>query len=371
MAATSLGVVIRQQAWFRPHVDVEGLPPFPIEQANAVAVNPPGAYRARVLIGRGPVDHELGPEFRLWFQHGEMEYPIFQIPSIGPSNAALMANNVPMRIVAKEDEALSVVEITLVQPVPPTFKDQYQQTQQTGPEIPEGSPAATVLQWMTTAKAWLEQAVGLYALYQYPIIWEPLLIHPFVGFVDLRAQTVQVSTRVEPDNFIPFRLNVRARLESTGQLNDGAFTNLAALADANLHLPLLFLQRALWQRNVQLRFLETFWLLDYLTAQHVGTDPLKNTRKKFFEILEKFVDEQRPEHSKRMKALKHIILQAPARERLTAYLEHRGVAFDPETIRQMLRLRNDLAHARPVDSQKLTAVEMQGESWCEMCCAAS
>ena len=60
----------------------------------------------------------------------------------------------------------------------------------------------------------------------------------------------------------------------------------------HLHLSLLFLQRALWRRNVQRRFLETFWLLDYLTAQHVGIDPLKNTRKEFFDLLQKFVDEK-------------------------------------------------------------------------------
>jgi hypothetical protein len=71
--------------------------------------------RARVLVGRGPVEHELTPEFLLWFEHGELEYPIFQSPSIGPPNAALKLSSRPRKIVATADEVVSMIEISLVQ----------------------------------------------------------------------------------------------------------------------------------------------------------------------------------------------------------------------------------------------------------------
>ena len=195
-------------------------------------------------------EHDLTPEFLFWFEHGEEDYPVFQSPSIGPSGAALKVTSKPRRVVASADEALGVIEISLVQPVHRVVPSAVQEAEPRG-DTPD-APAATVRRWLSEAKAWFEQTVGLYALYQYPIVWEPLEVHPVVGFVDLEAQTFQMAA-IEPDDFIPFRLSVEGKVQD-GHLVDGGLVDFSRLADCGLHFPLFLLQRALWQRNVQLRF---------------------------------------------------------------------------------------------------------------------
>ena len=358
MASTTVGVVVRQHGWFRPLLDLESLDAFPVEKIDVVPIQPTGAFRARVLVGRGPVERELTQEFLLWFDHGEEEYPVFQSPSIGPRGAALKLTSKPRRIVISADEALGLIEISLVQPVPASFRDQYQgESQNDAPE----SPAAMVHRWLSEAKIWLEQAVGLYALYQYPVVWEPLGVHPVVGFVDLEAKTFQMATRIEPDNFIPFRLRVDVKMRD-GQLDDNGLIDLSRLENRGLHFPLFLLQRALWQRNIQLRFLETFLLLDYLTGQSGVEDPGRPQREDLYEILDTCVRRDHPEHEQRVKALKHVVLQAPLRERLDAYLRRLEIEHSDEGLRRMLRIRNDLAHARPVDEGVLAQVELEART---------
>jgi hypothetical protein len=339
-------------------LDVQKVAPFPVDKIDVVPLDPVRAFRARVLLGRGPIDRELTPEFLLWFEHGEQEYPVFQCPSIGPSGAALKLSSQPRRLLASADEALALIEISLLQPVQDSFREQYEIEQKA--DAPD-APAGAVRRWLSEAKTWLEQAVGLYALYQYPIVWEPLGVHPVVGFVDLETMTFRASTRIEPDNFIPFRLDPATSLKD-GQLLDAGLVDFSRLTGRALHFPLLLLQRALWQRNVQLRFLETFLLLDYLTGRAEVEDPSRAQREHLYQVIEGCVRGSHPEHEERVRALKHLVLQAPMRERLATYLKRLGVAHDERALRRMLRVRNDLAHARPIDDNVLAHVELEARA---------
>jgi hypothetical protein len=303
MTSTAFGVVVRQQAWFRPLLDLQDVSPFPVDEIDAVPLHPASAFRARVLLGRGPVERDLAPEFFIWFEHGVQEYPVFESPSIGPKGAALKFSSKPRSLTASVDEALGLIEISLIQPVHESFREQYEAEQQ--PHA-QGGPGAIVRGWLREAKKWLEQAVGLYALYQYSVVWEPLGVHHLVGFVDLKTQTFHGSSIIEPDNFIPFRLNPAARLKG-GQLADDGLIDFPRLADCALHFPLFLLQRALWQTNVQLRFLETFLLLDYLTGQSEIEDPSRTQRERLYEIIETCVRRDHPEHEERVTALKHVV----------------------------------------------------------------
>jgi hypothetical protein len=110
------------------------------------------------------------------------------------------------------------------------------------------------------------------------------------------------------------------------------------------------------------RFLETFLLLDYLTGQSQMPDPSRAQRKQLYELLAGYVKASHPEHDERLKALKHVILQAPLRERFCLYPKHLNAPFDDQTIRQMLKIRNDLAHARPVDEGILAQVGLEARA---------
>ena len=57
--------------------------------------------------------------------------------------------------------------------------------------------------------------------------------------------------------------------------------------------------------------------------------------------------------------MKFVVLQAPLKERLIAYLKHLGVDVNPDVLGQFNRLRNDLAHARPAEREKVIATELE------------
>jgi hypothetical protein len=355
MAPTKFGLFVRQQAWFRAHLDVEGLPRFDTGKIDSLSILQAGAFRARVLVGRGPVEHGLGSEVFLWFDHGKQEYPVFQSPSIGPPGAGLHMSSRPRTIIAAADEALCLIEVSVVQPVDHSFAQAFEQQSQPDQVV---GPGLVVRDLQSACLAWLEQTIGLYALYQYPLVWEPLGLFPVVGFVDLASQSFRVATRIEPDNLIPFRLRVGERL-AEGQLSDQVLAELGRLRDTSLHLPLLLLQRSLWQRNIELRFLETFLMLDYMAGQFDFQDAGREERQEFYSVLEAFVQDAHPKQSARIAALKHIILQVPLRQRLQSYLQSLGLSVDDEGLGRMLKLRNDLAHARQIDKEALKQTELE------------
>lgn len=189
-------------------------------------------------------------------------------------------------------------------------------------------------------------------------MWEPLGVHPVVGFVDLENQTFRLSTRVEPDNFIPFRLNVAGRV-TDGELKDEGLVDLGKLAGAGMQLPLALLQRSLWHRNITLRFLETFLILDYLTGQRAIEDEGRREREEMFKILDVFIQEKHPAFHPRLQALKHVILQAPLRQRLSGYLKGLGMQVEDRAIGRLLKTRNDVAHARTVDPAEVVGAELE------------
>lgn len=350
---THIGLVVRQQGWFRAFVDVETIPLFSSEEANSIIVHPTGTFRVRVLVGRGPVQHDLPSTAILWFGHGQEQYPAFTCPNIGPPGAGLYAKHKPQSVGALADEALCLIEVSIIQPVPKLLAEQFEK------ETEETNDTESMVQALVTeARKWLEQAVGLYALYQYPIVWEPLGVTPLVAFVDLEAKKLKPVTYTKKDNPIPFRLNVAPKLQDR-QLIDDALGGLSQLGDGKFHLPLLLLQRTLWQKDVQLRFLETFLLLDYMTSQSTVQDAQRQGREELYSAIEGFIKKEYPEHEARIQGLKHVVLQAPQRQRMSDYFAHLGVVCDDGFLRRMVKLRNNLAHARNVDSTELTEIELK------------
>ena len=112
-------------------------------------------------------------------------------------------------------------------------------------------------------------------------------------------------------------------------------------------------------QDIELRFLETFLIVDYLTGQFDGDDAGRAEREELFNLLQAFVRQAHPNHQNRIDALKHVILQAPLRQRLHLYLGHLGLDVDDRALGRMLRIRNDVAHARTVDKEELKQVELE------------
>lgn len=358
---TPVALVVRQQAWFRPSVSCESLAPFQTEEANTVCLEPMGVLRARVLIGCGPLEHELQPEFCPWFSHGEDPYPVLECPSIGPKGAGLYARTRRSRITASKDEAVCLIEVSLVQPVEPALADEYTKEQQC--DLDEAGrrvlgPASELVERMFgESKKCLDQAIGLYALYQYPIVWELFGVCPLLAFANRQTQTLKQMTPLPVDNFTPFRLNAKEKVRD-GCLVDDALADLYRLEAGDLHLPLVLLQRALWQKNVQVRFLESFWVIEHLAGRCKVTDNDRQQREDLYGAIEQFVRKKCPQHQHRVRSLKSAIVQPPLKQRLAGYFAFLGIDNQGDLISRMLQLRNNLSHGGNIDPHELGMVEL-------------
>jgi hypothetical protein len=346
-------VVVRHRAWFRPSVDLDGLPPLSTDLVNRLSVQLDGTVRAWVLIGAGPVDCELSPDLSFYFENGPQDYPVFGCPSEGPSSAVTKVDKRTRRVTVAANEALSVVVVSVAVPLALSRWTAYVEDR-----AGLGDDAKAIGRLVAGAREALDQIVGLYALYQYAVVWEPLEIDQGVFFVDARAHTAVEWTTRPMDNMVPIRLRVGPKLEG-GCLDDGALSQLSALSDKTLLWPLILFQRALWQRDVRLRFLDTFLMLDCLVGEASPIDSERERRESLYEFLEKATATSRQDDIARVRAMKGLLLQAPLAERLGAYLRELNVCCEFPVLRGLLRLRNDLAHGRPVDDEVLRTREFE------------
>src|SRR5436189_6269827 len=86
-------VACRSQAIFNASVALDGLPIVDAQWIDGLTLSKasPGAFFLTTYLGRGPFSHSLGASAGMFFEHGETAYPVFEIPSVSPSNAALRA----------------------------------------------------------------------------------------------------------------------------------------------------------------------------------------------------------------------------------------------------------------------------------------
>jgi len=270
-------------------------------------------------------------------------------------------STVPALINAGDQDAVSLIEISAIQPIEATLPEQYELEVQGRLDILGGhdlGPASAFVQGiLADAITCLDQAVGLYALYQYPVVWEPITTCPLLAFADLKGPTLRNVTPMKPDNSIPFRLNAKTKIQN-GHLVDRALENLHLLANGDLHIPLVLLQRALWQKNIQVRFLENFLVIEHLAGHFAGEDLDRGAREEFYATVNQFIQRECPQHLDRLGRLKGVFIQAPLRQRLEDYFIHLGIHQDCGLIGRMLKLRNDLAHGGEIDPGALSSIEV-------------
>ena len=365
MCETSVGLVVRHHAWFLASAEHEGLDPFPLDEVNTVSLSEPGETLGRVLIGRGPLQRDVQPTPRFWFEHGENPYPVFQCPSIGPAGAGVYGDTKPTRLTADDDDVVVLLDVASFHPVSTTFPAEYAEegmpTVDTDGQRIVGPHHSMVERLLGENHARLVQAIGMYALYQYPIVWKPLGVFPAAALIDVVAKTQQLMTPLPVDNFIPFRLKAEPKVQN-GLLVDDALTHLHRLASDDLHLPLMLLQRTLWQTSVRLRFLETFWILEHLADLTKTTDKERKEREELHGRILGFVSRECPQHVDRWTSMKGLIVQRSARQRLQDYFAYRGLDCDDGFIGRMLKLRHALSHGGDIESDELASVELEARA---------
>lgn len=360
-------LLVRHRRWFKPHVSVDELEPFPTDQVDTLTVTRPGTWDAKFIIGRGPAQIPLVDSIHLYFEHGEQEYPVFSIPSVGPSGAALMSRKRVRSIEAGEDEAILLMDAAALAAIP----DAYGTDRDVTPSLdlfvdlstPQGQFALGTLDELEYTTAML---AGSYALYQYPLVWTPLETDRLVALLPLARDlekfpngTLRVDAKyVEtPDNWIPFELNPVAEI-SAGHLTDSVASNWSALSAASDRLrgALVGLEKAMYRRGVDSRFLQLFWILDHLSSESGEPDP---SFREAIEALERLVVDSHQELIEPWMRMKERSLQPSMKERIIAYTTELGVNIEEELVRQIVNTRNDLSHGRRPDPHELADIELK------------
>jgi len=365
-------LAFRQQAWFHPYVVPDSLPPFPVDEIGLIGRGRPNTWQVRSLIGKGPAEFELTVECEPYFGHGEEPYPIFVCPSIGPKGAGLSMRTNKRAIKINGSETLFMLEVVLLRAGPQDWVERFEKDMVPSGidlEPPKGGMFQDSLRYLSQARDYLDLLVGFYSSYQYPLVWERIGRTQAIFCVDIARLTVQCKSPLDFDNFIPFRLDVRARLEGNS-LKDDLTPNISRVLSLDLRIPLLFLQNSLWTRDIHQRFLQEFWIAEHLAHRHILNRPPEPELESFVRELGQFVRGRFPDRSGCLDRIRSALLNPSISEVISRYCAAVGVSVCPV---EMLRLgakspedfwhmatrtRNKLSHGARVDKEKVRILEL-------------
>ena len=354
-------LVVRHRRWFEPLVVVEGLDPFPIGDLDAMAVGEPGTWRSRFLIGRGPAHIPLPDTMQLYFEHGELTYPVFNAPSTGPSNAGLFGRARSRSIDVDGDRALFLIELTAVVAFPDHLELPPPAADAILPKDPEDPRASFALAQLNHLARTTALFAGVYSLYQYPLVWKEKDADGFMALIrSIDVDNAQGTSHIkgqspqQPDNWIPFVLDPSSAVEEC-ELVDGVASNWSELvAENRLEMAFLELDEALHQNEIGSRFRHLGSILEMLSSESGAQDPeyLRSVAE-----LEEILLSNHKEYAATWKIMKGRSLGTTLAERVAAYSNSVGEPLAEVDLRMIKEVRNDLSHGRRPDSNKLAQAE--------------
>jgi hypothetical protein len=262
---------------------------------------------------------------------------------------------------ADADSALFLVDVLLFEAAQANWLPYYGTEQPTwdekeGTSVP-GPLHKAIEERLSLARQYAEIAIGAYALYQYPLVWQRLACARYITCVTAEPQSCQLQAPLDFDNYVPFTLKVGARC-TNGALSDGVKAKANMLFKTDLHMPFLMLQQTLWQKDVNLRFLQEFWIIELL-AQKRWRKPAPDIEvQKLLRDVNALVCEQFPNKSEYLSERIGRLIDKPSlQDKIIAYLTALGVVFDDSLIACARRLRNHLSHGVTVSRDEVRSVE--------------
>ena len=352
--------VFRYQTWFRPYVAIEGLAPFPVAKALPIPLGQPGTRVLRLFLGRGPVSIELPSDCSVFFEQGQEEYPVFTTPSIGPKGASLMLKTGASQLNVDSDSALFLVDVLLFEAAPANWLPYYGTEQ---PTVDEKGTTVFGPLWkaverrLSLARQYAEIIIGAYALYQYPLVWQRLACARYVTCVTAEPQSCQLQTPVDFDNYVPFTLKVGARCVN-GRFSDGLSAKANMLFNTDLHMPFFILQQTLWQKDVNLRFLQEFWIIESLAQKRWQAPEPDLELETLIRDVDALLCASFPNKSDYLRRRIGRLIDKPSlQDKMRVYLTALGVEFDDSLLARARRLRNELAHGVNVSRDEVRDVE--------------
>jgi hypothetical protein len=359
-----VGLMLRQMALFRPTVVREGLKPLPHDCVTTLKCKPEAnTWSCRRLLGTGPLCFEL-PNPLPFFEQGPMEYPAFQCPGIGPVGAGLKIRNIPKKMNFSAEDALYMLEFVIVRGIERQSWETYLAAQKDPNLIRMGFPPAVqaIQQEMNLARHCMDALIGAHVLYQHALVWEQIVRTQTLFMVDPIAMTSSAQHLIYGiygDCCIPFFLDAKARLRNDTEVDDALSPVIGNVVQSDMQLPLLFLQQSLWEKDLRLRFLQEFWVLEHLSNRCSEAAIVPKTRAQIVERLEEAARYMPADLAEFVTSMKGRLLSPSVRERISVYCGINRLAVDQDFLRGAIAIRNDLSHGAKVDEAKLHCTELE------------
>jgi len=350
---TSIALIVRAQTLFSAFAASESLPVFQTDWLDRfkLPLNALGTTFVRARLGKGPLNHKLGIAATLYFDGSDENYPVFSFPSESPKGSSLRVSSLKYDLMADDKTVIFYLEAAVGVPVAPEGWEQASRNElgQSLKSVVDGALRQT--------RSVLDTLVGVYALYQYPLIWTR--IHDRDGYCFVNATTKEASPfqqQLPADNFIPFRVDASSQVQD-GEFSDAVITKAGELIGAQLKEPLIFLKDSLWHSDIRTRFLLQFWIVEYFAEKHSARLPHDEGMRSFVSALEKMIADRFPDYLQRFTARKGELLRQTLVEKVQACCNDLRIQYDDATFRRAKKVRDALSHGAQYRDDDLRAME--------------
>lgn len=345
--------VVSEQAWFKACADPKDFPPFNSKHVTSWRSRG-GDQHFKVVVGRGPFKRPVFSLPVLFLDYSPYASPGFAVPNVtaGLPASVMMRRPKQEHIEFEENEVAVFMELYAIWPSANDLLAGLQKEERSGPEINEQTPIKKlVTETFSRLTESLEILIGIYTIQHFALVWEPLSRTRQLILIDPLTKQAEIQNHAFLGSIIPYQFSLGAK-EAIGITG----VSLEALLRAKVHLPLVFLQRALWERQAHVRFLYYFWVLEYFSELYAEGDTQMAA---FIAELEPMVISKGPEASELFQKLKRDALRRPLLANLKSCFAALNIPFEQheEDLKEAKRIRDKLVHAEHIDESRVVSAK--------------
>jgi hypothetical protein len=218
--------------------------------------------------------------------------------------------------------------------------------------------AALVQQTVASNGSILATIAGAYALYQYPLVWRPLEERHLYFFINSESKQATKSLEtLQPDNFIPFKLNPGGRIRDS-LLADALIANPEQIIHAEIGAPLVLLKDSMWHSDLRTRFLLQFWIIEYFAEKYSTGSSADPDAAQLADALDDLVAQHLPQHLARFKSKKGEFTRRTLAEKAQAAFAYLKIQYDDRVFKGAKRVRDNLSHGSSYGQNDLVEMEL-------------
>lgn len=349
---TSVLLVVRSQVWFQASVVLDTLCPFNVQAIEKFPVPSANAVNLRSWIGKGPCTCDIGATATFYFDHGKESYPVFTWPSVSPKGAGLHTTALMRKLVMDEHTAVFFLEAAASIPINPELFKRV-------PEKLDEADKILIRKNLSNTQSIVHSLAGAYSLYQYPLVWDYMDERHQWMIIDMNLREGKPSyEEAHIDNWVPFRLDVGAKITDAGFLRDGISEHFGELIKDDLKQPFILLKDSMWHTDIRTRFLLQFWIIEYYADKYDVAPPENREVNIFIENLETIVREKFPAFSDLFRLRKGELMRLTLSQKVQSCFQVMKIQYEDKLFKRAKAVRDHLSHATKYDENELREMEL-------------